>query len=230
MKNLNILVGAIAIAAVSPAAFANVDYFNDPYVGAEAIQTNQQFKNEFGKDGFKKNPLDLSVFGGFKFTKHFGLEAGWEQQLKKKKSLTVGGSVIIEDEEFSGTANVNTTVKGRHPYLGIFGEYKYDAWKFQAMLGASFSKVKATVAVDSISGVVPDQYVVGSTIGMTKSKVIPMVKLSALYNFTECFGVRVTGTYRNTSQLKLTTPVDSDMTIKLKDTFGLGLGVVYTFG
>jgi len=234
MKNFKQLVGVLAISAIAPAAFAHMDHFNEPYVGVDVTQTNQSFKNGHGKFEFKKNPLDASVFAGFKFSHYFGVEAGWDQQFKKSKTVAVNHSEDIEDEfgnpeNFSGTSNVKYEVKGTHPYLGLFGEYKYHAWRFQALLGASFSKVKIKYTVISETGVVPADLATGVTESDSKSKVVPMVKLAAMYKFTENFGARVHASYRNTSAIKFKVG-DAGGQAKLRDTFGLGLGVVYTFG
>lgn len=235
MKNFKKLVGVIAISAVAPAAFAHMDHFNEPYIGVEVTQTNQSFKKGHGKDQFKKNPLDASAFVGFKFTQHFGVEAGWDQQFKKSKNEAYTQSEEIEDEDgvpevFAGTSYPKWEVKGTHPYLGVFGEYKYHAWRFQALLGASFSKIKTKYTVTRTTGIVPPDMSLGTTFSASKSKVVPMVKLAAMYKFTENFGARLSASYRNTSKIKFNVTDGNDDLVKLRDTFGLGLGVVYTFG
>lgn len=215
MKNLNILAGAIAIAAASPVAFAHMDYFNDPYLGVNVIQTNQKFKKGLGANTFKKNPVNVGVYGGFKFTNHFGVEAGWEQQLKKSRTY----SITQEEEGELDVIGGKTTFKGRHPYLGVFGEYKHHAWRFQALLAASVSQIKTRNQVTSFNGDAADALKISK-----KNKIVPMVKLTGMYNFTENFGVSLVGTYRNTSRFGFN--VDD---VKLKDTFGLGLGLTYFF-
>ena len=54
MKNVKVLVGALAICAAAPAAFAH-QYFDEPYLGVEVMQNNQDYKAGYGKNVFKKN-------------------------------------------------------------------------------------------------------------------------------------------------------------------------------
>jgi len=231
MKKMKQLVGTIAVLAVAPSAFA-AKHMHSGYVGVDVTQTNQSFKAGVGKDIFKKNAQEYGIFGGFKFAKHFGVEAGWEQQAKKKRSAT---NTVATLDEFNitqpGSFSYNSEVKGRHPYLGLFGECKHKSWSFQAMFGASFSKVKVKLTSLSTTGTVPTMLTAGNVVTGSKSRVVPMVKLSAMHNFTKNFGVRVSGMYRNTSGVKIRLDQDTtgNVRLKMKDTFGIGLGLVYSF-
>ena len=54
--SLRILTSLAAVAFASTAfAHTHHSYFNDAYVGAEVIQTNQNYKQGYGKNVFKKN-------------------------------------------------------------------------------------------------------------------------------------------------------------------------------
>src|SRR5581483_4751030 len=109
----------------APNAFA-MNLFRDPYLGIAAIQTNQRFETNFGDPVFKKNPQDYSVFAGFKFTKYFGIEGGYEWQPSKSKTtvITAGqstpGGNILPAGAFD---TVNSSFKGTLPYVGLFAEY-----------------------------------------------------------------------------------------------------------
>ena len=238
---INQLMGALAVCAIAPLASAESSvHLHSPYVGAEAIQTNQDYKAHHGKNVFKKNPQDYSIFAGAKFNRHFGAELGYEFQPKKKKTIGAGTSYPIpeEDDLFdegfeTGTVTSRTSVKGSHPYLGVFGESSFGMhrMRFQGMIGASVSRVKITNTILSKSGTAPADIVVGSTMTGSKTKVVPMVKLSGIYDVTKNFGVRVSLNYRNLSSVKI--KIDQDTTgkqlIKLRDTFGVGVGLTYSF-
>jgi len=242
MLNKNKIV-VLLMLGTSFVPLAHASSFNEPYLGVEAIQTNQDYKLHHGKNVFKKNVQDYSVFGGFKFSHHFGAELGYEFQPQRKKTVSAGSSTAIPakddlfDELFNSSSITSTNrIKGQHPYLGLFGEYKHHfsnshKMRFQAMLGASISKVKIKQHISSVTGTALADDVTGATLTGSKSKVVPMVKLSALYEFTEQFGVRLGVNYRNLSAIKI--KIDQDTThtqqVKLKDTFGLGLGLVYMF-
>ena len=232
MKTIKQVVAALAVLAIAPSAFAS-KYMHDGYLGVDLTQTNQGFKSGYGKGIFKQNAQEYGAFGGFKFSHHFGVEAGWEQQVKKKRS---GASSFASLDQGhiapTGTFNFNSSVKGSHPYLGIFGEMKHHKWKFQAMLGASFSNVKIRAHSLSTTGApVPSIFTAGNIITGKKNQVVPMVKLNVMHCLTDNFSLRVSANYRNLSGVKIKIdqdPLQKDR-VKLRDTFGLGLGVIYSF-
>ena len=229
MKNLkNKLIGAVVVCAFAPLANASHFHMDSPYIGAEAIKTNQNYKSGFGRNIFAKNPQDYSVFVGSKFYKQFGAELGYEFAPSKSKSVTLpvgslatgGSTALVTNTAF------NSKIKATHPYLGIFGEYDHHfahvgKVKFQAMLGASVSRVKASYTATAAGATVVRNF--------SKSKVVPMVKLGATFRATDRVGIRVSANYRNTSSLKAVAKENALLNLKLKDTFGVGLGVTYSF-
>ena len=228
MKKMKKVVSALAICAVAPSAFAS-KHFHDTFVGVDVIQTSQEFKANYGKDQFKKTPLDYSIFAGTKFSHHFGVEVGYEGQPKKKKDATWTGEGFLDGNTYTGTASSTTSVKGNHPYAGIFAECKHHRMKFQAMLGASVSQVKVSSYNTVVAGSVPADFTNGATLTGSRTKIVPMVKLSAIHNFTDRFGVRLSVNYRNLSDMNIRMDQDSNQVVRPKDSFGIGLGVVYSF-
>lgn len=61
----------------APTVFVS-SLFSTPYLGIEAIQTNQNYLNNYGNPVYKRNPQDYAIYGGFKFSRYFGLEAAYE--------------------------------------------------------------------------------------------------------------------------------------------------------
>ena len=229
MKNK--ITGGIAVCALAfaPMAFAHSFKFEDKYVGVEAIQTNQDFKAGFGKKVFKKNTQDYSVFGGFNFHKNFGAEVGFEFQPNKKKTVA-----LIPGDSFPGlaplasNATAKSEIKSTSPYLGLFAEHKcnhgFGHIKYQGLIGLSVTHVKATHSTLSSGSVVP-----GSLRTYSKTKIVPMVKLAATYMATDHVGIRLSGNYRNMSAFKIKANENPANVVKLKDSFGVGLGLTYSF-
>ena len=232
-----LLLSTVLIAS-TPLALASTQYFSAPYAGVEVIQTNQSYKTGFGKDVFKKNPQDYNVFAGFNFTKHFGLEAGYEFQPKRSKNTTLvagqippGGTVLTGNSTLGFTSNI----RGYHPYLGLFAELEQCyAWlgkiKYQALVGASFSTIKAQDNEIALDGV-PAAPFTGT---YSKYKTVFLAKVMIGHNFTDHLGLRISGQYRNLSTFKInstgTSPGGtSDGILKLKDTWGVGIGLTYYF-
>lgn len=73
-------------ACVQPSFAATKMNLLDNNIGIEIIQTNQDYKPNFGSKVYK-NPTDYSVFTGLKFAEKFGVEAGCEFQPNKKNTL-----------------------------------------------------------------------------------------------------------------------------------------------
>ncbi len=215
-----------AIAVFAPMAVASTGMeVRDPYVGLEFIQTNQNYKAGFGKDVFKKNVQNYAAFLGLKFASNFGAEAGIEVSPKRSRNnvyLGVGQSIPGGTVNIAGeSAIISSTIKATHPYLGLFGEYKTCYATLQLLVAASVSHFNATTHTTQFDGGAVNIFA-----NYSKTKVIPMVKLSATHYFTENVGVRISANYKNTSQVKQTV---ANGTIKLKDTWGAGIGVTYAF-
>lgn len=234
MRNkLVFIVSMLAASAITPVVHAS-QYFNEQRVGVEAIQTNQDFKNGFGKKLFKKNPQNYSLFAGFKFSEYFGAEVGYEFQPKKTRDFVqlvagdqIPGGILIGANAFNNITGIS--YKSRHPYLGLFGEHvthlsKYKV-RLQALVGASLSNVTAQyVRASDNLGVIPNGLRTYS-----KSKMVPMVKLSAIGEITHNVGVRVSLNYRNMSAFKMVSAQSNTAIIKMKDSYGIGLGLTYLF-
>lgn len=201
-----------------------------PYIGIEAIQTNLNFKSGYGDGVFKKNPQDYSIFAGLNFYKFLGLELGCEYQPSKGKNVTLTSGQSVPGLAPLGTgefAVMSSTYKISHPYLGLFAETSTRGWNtkfiFQGLIGASVSHVNAqdTYISDEFGPANITRY-------FKQTKVLPMVKLSAIGCVTDHFGIRLSVNYRNTSAFKINADAGQQQ-IKLKDTWGIGLGVLYLF-
>ena len=226
----NKILCAIAFAAISSVASASAsNYFQKPYLGVEVIQTNQQYKAGYGDNVFKKNPQNYSVFAGFNFYKMLGLEAGYEFQPRRSKDgislpegSVIGGSMISEQSVF------NSYIENNNPYLGIFADTdkKIGTGKmnFKALLGLSVTTVK-------------DNYTAVDTLGVAiniprdfkKTKAVFMAKLTSSYIFANNVGIRLSLNYRNMSSFKINAKQNAERQIQLKDMFGVGLGLTYSF-
>lgn len=216
---------------ITPTVFA--DLFRTPYVGIEVIQTNQNYKNNYGNPVYKKNPQDYGIYAGLKFSHYFGLEAGYEFQPKLDKTTTItAGQSVPGGPVLTGTAfdAVNSSIKGEHPYLGLFAELdnKCSSWfcclKWQALVGASFSHIKATTQVTAVNGVPQNLPLVT----YSKSKVVAMALLGVTGYFTPHLGLRLFVDYHNFNQFSIPGNI-APFTTKLKDTWGVGLGLTYGF-
>lgn len=227
----------IALVGILP-SMAGAKYFNQEYLGIEVIQTNQNFKSRFGDKIFHKNPQNFNVFGGFNFTKHFGLEAGYQFQPNRSKNVELVQGDYVPNPDGTGLITAGEQVLSQShykmymPYLGLFINAATKNFEYKALLGAAFSHANAQYTLDVYNNGVYSPPTI--TRSYSQSKVVPIVKLMSTGFVTPNFGIRVSLQYINTSQFKMTADqtnaVGSKALVKMTDSYGIGLGVIYTFG
>lgn len=235
-KMINKLVGVAVICAVTPAVYAKGFGVDNPYLGIEVIQTNQNYKNGFGQNIYTKNVQDYSVFGGLKFWRCLGLEVGYEFQPNRNKTATIGaGGTAMGGSTTAVPLTYQTSIQMHHPYIGLFAEcdtcmYTLGKVKLQGLVGVSATHVKAQDAITAISGVPVTQSVYNASLNTySKTQGLFMAKLMATFMMTDHVGLRVSGLYRNTSSLTVNAQQGGTPAIKFKDTWGVGLGLTYNF-
>lgn len=206
---------------------------NEPYLGLELLQTNMDFKTGYGKGVFYKKPVDWNVFGGFKFSRNFGLEGGYESTPKKgrqarlESSQMLPGGVSQSPGEFT---SMESSVRVSHPYAGFFGQCNWRCMAIQALVGASITHLKARTAIlDTETGTLNQAAYDNSVRTYSKTKIVPMFKLAGVYNFNNCFAARVSFLYRNTGSISAVAKQSGADTIKLRNTVGVGMAFIYYF-
>lgn len=228
-KKLNVSAFAfvVAMAATSYShAHGAHHHGNGTYVGLDAVYNWMGFKQDYGQNIFKKQAPGLNVFVGHMFHQNFGAELGFEWDKKVKKDVTIGANNIILGQN-NGTGqslSFRTKVKQSHPYLGLVAKTSIigDHCFVSLMLGASLSNMKLEAVNYAIGNAVAN-----SIKTFSKTKLIPVVKVSFEHKFTHQVGMRVLAAWKNTSQFKLKAKENSASEAKLKDAFSVGLGVMY---
>lgn len=225
---LSRVLATLIVCAITSNAFADL-CFHAPYIAVDATQTNQDFRNGYGEGIFYKNPQYYGVFGGFKFVKNFGIEAGYEFQPSRDESYTIEpgttfGSLAPTTGEFIVT---QSSMKFKAPYVGLFGEYQFPglkALRLQGLIGASISHLDANVSLlaDESGPITP---AVVRT--YSKTKTVVMAKLTGAYNFTKHLGLGVSIKYVNLRSLEAYPEQPSNALIKLNDMFGVGLALYW---
>jgi opacity protein-like surface antigen len=230
-----LLIGASSACFAGESAFCGLK----PYVGIEVIKTSMKLKDRYGSNIFKKNPVDYNVFVGFNFTEMLGIEAGYESHKKLKRTARIGAGEYIPGRAaplpVGRYVDYDSTIKSYHPYLGItvnnnLVNFGFKNTNLHFMLGASFSKIKAeqTIFADHRGPCSPlriDIY--------KKSKVIPMIKIGISQNINENFSIKGSVNWRQTSKFNIRSnrygsSLANTGTIKLKDSYGVGLSVIYS--
>lgn len=222
------LMGIVVACSVSAAT-----YFQAPYLGITAIQTNQKFDTKFAGDKvFARNPKHYGVMAGFRFNSILGIEAGyeWQPRINKRHCFLPGETThtgfVVDPLQ---TVSLISQYEGKHPYVGITGRYVtpirlgLNILQLEGFVGASFSKVTAHQEVHDVNDLVHD--IVYRT--YSQHYIAPMLKITALVDLTPYFNLGLTLQYRNMHGFKLTSAPkavsDARQTIQMKDMLGIGL-------
>lgn len=227
----------ITVIGMAPSMVSAAKYFNRGYLGVEVIQTNQNFKTGYGDKIFKKNPQNYSVFGGFNFSKNFGLEAGYEFQPNRSKDVTLVQGDYVPTYNGTGLVTAGQQIlsqsgyKISDPYLGLYINTMRKRFEYKALIGAVFTHVNAQYTLNVYNTGVYTPPTIFRT--FSHSRLVPMVKLITTGFVTPNFGIRVSFQYINMGQVRITSDQLSSTNtapiIKLKDSYGIGIGLVYKF-
>jgi len=236
----NYIIAMLALSGFAPSISASVSHniFQNPYLGLEASQIRQGFKNGYGKSVFPNSAQNYNAFVGVNIKKNIGIEAGYEwQPTKGSDRVLLAGQQLPGQDPLTGAQfeGIHSSYKATHPYLGLFVQCNSNLSlgrgkvQFQALIGGSLSKVKA-----SVQRIVTDGGVVSPTLlyGFSKSRVVPIVRLSAVSSLSSNLGLRLSVNYRNMAGFNITSNIPSGATIplviKMRNAFGIGIGLKYT--
>ncbi|MGI9214484.1 MAG: outer membrane beta-barrel protein, partial [Gammaproteobacteria bacterium] len=116
---------------VTSIAGASVSSLNlTPYGGVDLGIQNIKFQSGYGDNLFKSTLPKGNFYLGLKFNECFGVEAGYESTLEKKKNVTIAendlylGTDIMSQYLLNSAQTVNR-IKLSGWHLGITGEYKF---------------------------------------------------------------------------------------------------------
>ena len=224
------ILGAIittSIISIASNVYAGEDATNNPsfYLGADVVYSKTGFKGDYGSNIFAKSAPGINIFVGHMFNDNFGAEVGFEIEKKQKKSGNANWGTYVAGWEVPDPlkCSFKSELKQRHPYLGLVGNVNINNDFFvQGLLGISVSNIDAKYTL------VDSDYGFTDAPTFSKTKPVAMARLSVGYKLTDKFDVRAYTTWRNTSNIKIKSPdTQYGNLIKLKDTFNVGLGVVY---
>lgn len=224
----------MATAAIATSSVYAHNSKADPqfYVGADAVYSKLGFKQDYGKEIFsKKFAPGINLFAGHMFNENFGMELGWEMYKKMKRTARVEGGKKAAggfiDPNYFEWKSYDTTLKQNYPYLGAIAKINLinDNMFASIFLGVSVANIKTKYDhhLDDEGPANPEIRT------FSKTKPIAIARLALDYKFNDHFGLRALGTWKHTSQFKMKSKENPDgsSAVKLRDTFGVGLGATY---
>ena len=196
------------------------------YFGVDAFYSDIRFQKNYGSNMFAKSTRGINVFAAAMLNDALGLEMGYEAEEKRHKS------VIINPQEYVagwltvrfGSTFLKSEIKQRYPYLGIIlNSGINDKCSVSTLLGVSRYNISAKYRI-----VWPEFGSVGYTATFLKTKYIPTARFSIEYKLISYFAIRSFATWRNTYRVKVVSQENKlGKLIKPKDSFNVGLGVVF---
>jgi len=226
------ILSATAYSQVAQAAAGTTASTSSTYIGADAVYGKMKFREHYGDNIFSKKWIPgVNLFVGHMFNENWGAEIGYEVDKKMKRTETVkaGNTVagIYMDPGLFTYRSYNTSFKQHHAYLGAIAKKRIlDNNFISLMLGVSLSHIQAryNIFADSIPGAPPNV-----TRTFSKTKPIPVIRVSLEHKFNDKFGLKALATWRKTSKFKIKSEErpDTDAQVKLKNTINLGIGVNY---
>jgi len=212
-----------------------------PYVGLDAQVRYMPFKENFGKNLFKKYSPQGNIYGGLRLHENFGVELGYELNKKKSKTTDVHqgdgqlGGVVNPDPDVE-TYISKVKIKGWH--FDLVGYYPVNLYgECQTDLIASVGLGVKTLTADndwSAYNGVPNTaaFRAAQYRSFKKRKTTFRLAAGVQQLVTENFGVRALVGWENTGRFKAIKSIQSpngSSSISLKNTFQYSLGVYLTF-
>lgn len=155
-----LLVAALGMALVAPLAA----HAEGGYIGVNVGNSDQKFSAEGDSETISKTGYKL--YGGFDFTKNFGIEGGYVDFGKVSTSYTVGGDSVSASAKPTAAYVAATGTLPLNEQFSVFGK-----------VGVSFNQTKFKVAVNSDSD------------SATDNRSSLLLGIGAAYNFTKNFAV-----------------------------------------
>ncbi len=220
------------------------------YVGINLIYSNTQFKLDFGHNLFRKNSMGLGLYAGYVFYNVFGIEVGDMLFRKQNNQSTLthtrdnkinnifcGQSLLSAAQIASGimdydTILIDTTLKQRHPYLGLTAQTKFinENFTIGILLGTSYSKYKAETniiyAANQNLGA-PNTTRTPRILNFSTQELIPMARLKLEFKLNDSFAINNTLTWHKTANLRMTAQENSDYILQPKNNMNIGLGFTW---
>lgn len=230
-KKLNASAFAFVVAlSATSYSHAHGNVAGESYVGLDAVYNFMGFKSGYGDNMFKKSAPGLNLFVGHMFHENFGAEAGFEYDKKMKRSVTLNPGDLaagIAVLGIAGAVSFDSTLKQNHPYIGLVGKYNvFDNTFISLMVGGSLSHINAKHVV---TGTAQSSSITGTTRTYSKNRLIPLIRATIEHKFTDRFGLRALVGWKNTSSIKMSSKETGQQTLKLKDSFNIGVGGLFYF-
>ena len=200
------------------------DDFLSFYFGVSGFYSNVHFKENYGSNMFAKSFVGANGFFVYMFNNSLGFEFGYPIERTKHNTIVMHANQYIAGNPMSvwwTNGILTSAVKQRHPYLGLMLSSDINnELAISTLLGIASYNIHAKYNVYQ-----PSMTGLNQTVTFSKTKRIPVVRLSLDYKINHRYVIRVFTTWRKTSKVQITSEQGSSHLIELKNSFSSGIGV-----
>ncbi len=232
---------ALVCALAGFAATASADWDNcwciTPYVGLDAQGRHVAFDNRFGNNLFKKDYPQGNAYVGFKFTRCFGLEFGYEWTKRMHRQVSLNSNEFSLGAPLAGLP-APTTIKSKA---------KFDGWHanlvgFLPITDDCCTELFGSVGIVQLrafferrtisNGTGPLNNGLGFITHLRDNRTLARANLGIQTKIVDAFGLRASIGWENTSKIRpfaTNSDAPSITQVKARDSFIYGIGISYTF-
>lgn len=183
------IVGALASVGSASAMLSEGDF--NPYVGADYYQVWMKGNNVPGQSTFPKSYPGWTIYVGNKFTEYFGLELGYDDSVKAKKSWSTTSDL-----------NGNTKIRRTGGHLDLVGFLPIDECaNLIGSIGYGWVKPKVSTSINNPTKSATEADALQSISG--KGESVFRIGVGADWMATDMFGLRAKLGWESTNSLRI---------------------------
>lgn len=193
------------------------------YFGVNGLYSNLHFKENYGHNMFAKSFVGASGFFVYMFNNSLGFEFGYPIEKTKRERSNIDTNQYIAGKMLNIAWNnglLQSEVKQRHAYIGLMLSSDInEELAIATLLGVAAYNIHAKYNMSKPS------LLLDQTFTFTKTKRIPIVRLSLEYKINNRYVIRAFTTWKNTKKVHIRDEQNASHIIKLRDSFTSGIGI-----
>ena len=206
-----------------------------PYAGVDLQRRHMGMEQAFGGNIWDRNFNQLDLFGGVRFLEYFGLNAGYEFTERKVRNnvLNVGdtrlGSVLTAGDGILSERGKNKINAWHVDFMGFLPICPRYHVELLGSVGLARAHLKMQEIIYAQNGILANNPVVRN---YSEKRTLARASLGVQTIMFDHLGVRLSGTWEDTSRFKNLKPIEnrSATTLaKVQDSIIYGLGIFYIY-
>lgn len=193
------------------------------YFGVSGFYSNLHFKENYGHNMFAKSFKGAGGFFVYMFNNSLGLEFGYPIEKSQRARSSIDTNQYIAGKMLNIAWNngyLYSEVKQKHAYVGLMLSSDInERLAIATLLGVAAYNIHAKYNISKPS------LLLDQTFTFTKTKRIPIARLSLEYKIDNRYVIRLFTTWKNTNKVYITSEQNVTNIIKLRDSFTSGIGI-----